>query len=71
MIKEDLVAERIAIDSYRDFIAYLSDRTGKATRLTERKDVDKTAKAAASSKPAAEKSAAAPAAPKPKQAKKK
>ena len=26
MIREDLVAERIAIDSYRDFIAYLGDK---------------------------------------------
>lgn len=26
MIREDLVAERIAIDSYRDFITYLADK---------------------------------------------
>src|SRR5207253_3565649 len=31
MIKEDLVAERIAIDSYREIIQYLGDR--KSTRL--------------------------------------
>ena len=35
MIKENLVAERIAIDSYRDFIAYLGDKDPTTRRLLE------------------------------------
>jgi len=35
MIKEDLVAERIAIDSYRDIIQYLSDRDSTTGRMLE------------------------------------
>jgi bacterioferritin len=35
MIKEDLVAERIAIDSYRDIIQYLSDRDPTTRRMLE------------------------------------
>ncbi|MFS8085785.1 MAG: ferritin-like domain-containing protein, partial [Acidobacteriota bacterium] len=35
MIKEDLVAERVAIDSYRDFIAYLGDQDPTTRRLLE------------------------------------
>ena len=35
MIKEDLVAERIAIDSYRDFIQYLGDQDSTTRRLME------------------------------------
>ena len=35
MIREDLVAERIAIDSYRDFIAYLGDHDPTTRRLLE------------------------------------
>jgi len=35
MIREDLVAERIAIDSYRDFIAYLGDQDPTTRRLLE------------------------------------
>jgi bacterioferritin len=35
MIKEDLVAERIAIDSYRDIIHYLSDRDPTTRRMME------------------------------------
>ena len=35
MIKEDLVAERIAIDSYRDMIRYLGDRDPTSRRLME------------------------------------
>lgn len=35
MIKENLVAERIAIDSYRDFIRYLGDRDPTTRRLME------------------------------------
>lgn len=35
MIKEDLVAERIAIDSYRDMIRYLGDRDPTTRRLME------------------------------------
>lgn len=35
MIKEDLVAERIAIDSYRDFILYLGDQDPTTRRLLE------------------------------------
>jgi len=35
MIKEDLVAERIAIDSYRHFIQYLSDQDPTTRRMLE------------------------------------
>ena len=35
MIKEDLVAERIAIDSYRDIIKYLGDRDPTTRRMME------------------------------------
>ena len=35
MIKEDLVAERIAIDSYREVIAYLGDNDPTSRRLME------------------------------------
>lgn len=35
MIKEDLVAERIAIDSYREIIQYLSDKDPTTRRLME------------------------------------
>ncbi len=35
MIKEDLVAERIAIDSYRGFIQYLGDKDPTTRRLLE------------------------------------
>lgn len=35
MIKEDLVAERIAIDSYRDMIRYFGDRDPTSRRLLE------------------------------------
>jgi bacterioferritin len=35
MIKEDLVAERIAIDSYRDIIQYLSDKDPTTRRMME------------------------------------
>jgi bacterioferritin len=35
MIKEDLVAERIAIDSYRDFIQYLGDHDSTTRRMVE------------------------------------
>src|SRR5258706_9805850 len=35
MIKEDLVAERIAIDSYREIIAYLGDNDPTTRRLME------------------------------------
>ena len=35
MIKEDLVAERIAIDSYREMIAYLGDEDPTTRRLME------------------------------------
>ena len=35
MIKEDLVAERIAIDSYRDFIRYLADNDPTTRRMLE------------------------------------
>ena len=35
MIKEDLVAERIAIDSYRDIIQYLSDQDPTTRRMLE------------------------------------
>jgi bacterioferritin len=35
MIREDLVAERIAIDSYRDIIVYLGDRDPTTRRMLE------------------------------------
>jgi len=35
MIKEDLVAERIAIDSYRGFIQYLGDKDPTTRRMLE------------------------------------
>jgi bacterioferritin len=35
MIKEDLVAERIAIDSYREIITYLGDKDPTSRRLME------------------------------------
>jgi bacterioferritin len=35
MIKEDLIAERIAIDSYREIIAYLGDADPTSRRLME------------------------------------
>jgi bacterioferritin len=35
MIKEDLVAERIAIDSYRDIIKYLGDQDPTTRRMME------------------------------------
>jgi len=35
MIREDLVAERIAIDSYREMIAYLADNDSTTRRLME------------------------------------
>ena len=35
MIKEDLVAERIAIDSYREMIAYLGEKDPTSRRLME------------------------------------
>ncbi|MDE2148798.1 MAG: bacterioferritin [Gammaproteobacteria bacterium] len=35
MIKEDLVAERIAIDSYREIIAYLGDKDPTTRRMME------------------------------------
>jgi bacterioferritin len=35
MIKEDLVAERIAIDSYREIIAFLGDNDSTTRRLME------------------------------------
>jgi bacterioferritin len=35
MIREDLVAERIAIDSYREIIVYLSDNDPTTRRLME------------------------------------
>jgi len=35
MIREDLVAERIAIDSYRDFIQYLGDQDSTTRRMLE------------------------------------
>ena len=35
MIKEDLVAERIAIDSYREIIQYLGDEDPTTRRLLE------------------------------------
>ncbi len=35
MIKEDLVAERIAIDSYREFIQYLGNKDSTSKRMLE------------------------------------
>jgi bacterioferritin len=35
MIKEDLVAERIAIDSYREMIAYLGTGDSTSRRMLE------------------------------------
>ena len=35
MIREDLVAERIAIDSYRDIIRYLGDHDPTTRRMME------------------------------------
>lgn len=35
MIKEDLVAERVAIDSYREIIAYLGDKDPTSRRVME------------------------------------
>jgi bacterioferritin len=35
MIREDLVAERIAIDSYRDFIQYLGTQDSTTRRMLE------------------------------------
>jgi bacterioferritin len=35
MIKEDLIAERIAIDSYRDVVAYLGDKDPTSRRVME------------------------------------
>jgi len=35
MMREDLVAERIAIDSYRDFIRYLGDQDPTTRRMLE------------------------------------
>src|SRR5437868_13327882 len=35
MIKEDLVAERIAIDSYREMIAYLGEEDPTSRRMLE------------------------------------
>lgn len=35
MIKEDLVAERIAIDSYREFIQYLGDKDSTTKKMLE------------------------------------
>jgi bacterioferritin len=35
MIKEDLVAERIAIDSYRDIIQYLGEKDPTTRRMME------------------------------------
>ena len=35
MIKEDLIAERIAIDSYKEIIAYLSDKDSTSRRMFE------------------------------------
>lgn len=35
MIKEDLVAERIAIDSYREFIDYIGDSDSTTSRMLE------------------------------------
>ena len=35
MVTEDLIAERIAIDSYRDFIGYLGDKDPTTRRMLE------------------------------------
>ena len=35
MIKEDLVAERVAIDSYREIIQYLGDKDPTSRRVME------------------------------------
>ena len=35
MIKEDLIAERIAIESYREMISYLGDRDPTTHRMVE------------------------------------
>jgi bacterioferritin len=35
MIKEDLVAERIAIDSYREMIAYVGEQDSTTKRMLE------------------------------------
>ncbi len=35
MIREDLIAERVAIDSYREFIAYLQDKDPTTRRILE------------------------------------
>ena len=35
MIKEDLIAERIAIDSYKEIVAYLGDRDTTTRRMFE------------------------------------
>ena len=35
MIRADLIAERIAIDSYREMIAYVGDRDSTTRRLLE------------------------------------
>jgi len=35
MIKEDLVAERIAIDSYREMVHYLADRDPTTRTMLE------------------------------------
>jgi bacterioferritin len=35
MVKEDLVAERVAIDSYREFVSYLGDKDPTTRRLLE------------------------------------
>ncbi len=35
MVKEDLIAERIAIDSYREMIAYVGDKDSTTRRLLE------------------------------------
>ena len=35
MIKEDLVAERIAIDSYREMIEYIGNKDTTTTRMLE------------------------------------
>jgi bacterioferritin len=35
MIKEDLIAERIAIDSYKEIIEYLGDKDSTTRRMFE------------------------------------
>jgi len=35
MIKEDLIAERIAIDSYREMIEYIGDKDTTTKRMLE------------------------------------